>query len=149
MAQCSVSLIQDLNSNDNSVSTKEFLHIEKTCETYKDSDEEIKMLFNEINKLSGGKGEKLIGDDEDVELILKRAEDIAQETENLLKKSPVGVSVSSFKDSTVVPLIKVTKANETELNIDETAGTGSGKVRDEIRRYFFIFVTILLITDVA
>ncbi|XP_053610666.1 centrosomal protein of 162 kDa [Plodia interpunctella] len=123
---------QDSHSNENSVSTKEFLHFEKTCEAYKDSDEEIKTIFSEINKLSvGNDKEKLIGDDvEDVELILKRAEDIALETKNLLKSSPASSkNVSPAKECTAtVPLIKVTKANETEFNESIISGNKVNQV---------------------
>lgn len=108
----------ELASNDNSISTKEFLNIEKSCEAYKDSDEEIKMIFTEINKLSGGsRNNKEIDEDvDDVELILKRAEDIALETENLLKSSPVaavvGNSIPGTVSSTVIPQIKVSKPSD-------------------------------------
>nr|XP_013189800.1 unnamed protein product [Amyelois transitella] len=137
MAECSVSSNPDPQSNDNSVSTKEFLHFEKTCETYKDSDEEIKMIFSEINKLSAGKEkERIIGEDvEDVELILKRAEDIALETKNLLQSSPEATNnVPPAKESTTgtVPLIRVTKANETDITNDSIF-TGNAKVTSIVK----------------
>ncbi|XP_026756203.2 centrosomal protein of 162 kDa [Galleria mellonella] len=117
MAQCSVTMVNaEQNSTDNSISTKEFLHIEKACEVPRDSDEEIKMIFNEINKLSGNAdSDKIIGEDvEDVELILKRAEDIAHETENLLKSSPIAAVNGITNDSGAIPQIKVTKPNDNE-----------------------------------
>lgn len=117
MAQSSVS-VQDIPSNDNSLSTKEFLQNEKNCEIFKDSDEEIKMILSEINKLSGNNNNNLIsGDLDDVDLILKRAEDIASETKNLLK-SPIVSSLSgSPKGSNKIPEIKVTKP-DFELKVD-------------------------------
>ncbi|CAG9112106.1 unnamed protein product [Plutella xylostella] len=121
MAQSLVESIQEPTSNDNSISTKEFLRIEKNCEGYKDSDEEIKLIFNEINKLSGANNNNnsiLLEDNDDVELILKRAEDIAQETENLLKSSPIAAAASPSheKQSNVakIPQIKVTKPDESK-----------------------------------
>ncbi|XP_037973181.2 centrosomal protein of 162 kDa [Plutella xylostella] len=121
MAQSLVESIQESTSNDNSISTKEFLRIEKNCEGYKDSDEEIKLIFNEINKLSGANNNNnsiLLEDNDDVELILKRAEDIAQETENLFKSSPIAAAASPSheKQSNVakIPQIKVTKPDESK-----------------------------------
>ncbi|XP_045775006.1 centrosomal protein of 162 kDa-like isoform X1 [Maniola jurtina] len=114
MAQ-SVASNLEIVSNDNS--TKEFLLHEKTCEAFKDNDEEIKMIFNEIKKLSDAKnlGHEIDEDNDDVELILKRAENIALETENLLKSSPVAAAVNglrSYMDKGNVPQIKVTKPTE-------------------------------------
>ncbi|KAM3965738.1 LOW QUALITY PROTEIN: uncharacterized protein ACR2FA_000063 [Aphomia sociella] len=147
MAQCSVATKQEPNSNDNSTSTKEFLHFEKACELPRDSDEEINMIFNEINKLSGSKqNDKIIGEDvDDVELILKRAEDIAHETENLLKSSPVsGMNGIIPKDPGAIPLIKVTKPVECDSNIATNVTSSSAnksspakqnsKENNEIRR---------------
>nr|XP_021192892.2 centrosomal protein of 162 kDa [Helicoverpa armigera] len=124
MAQSLVTLTQDAGSNDNSMSTKEFLHFEKTCEAYKDSDEEIKMIFNEIKKLSAAnKSEKVLSEDiDDVGLILKRAEEMAQETENLLKSSPVAAALNAGSpnksESGAIPQIKVTKPHETDEDRD-------------------------------
>ncbi|PZC76023.1 hypothetical protein B5X24_HaOG205225 [Helicoverpa armigera] len=124
MAQSLVTLTQDAGSNDNSMSTKEFLHFEKTCEAYKDSDEEIKMIFNEIKKLSAAnKSEKVLSEDiDDVGLILKRAEEMAQETENLLKSSPVAAALNAGSpnksESGAIPQIKVTKPHETDEDKD-------------------------------
>ncbi|XP_072945061.1 uncharacterized protein [Epargyreus clarus] len=110
-------------------SSKEFLLLEKTCEAYKDSDEEIKMIFNEIKKLSNCKDkDNEIGDMEDVELILKKAEDIAQETENLLKSSPVSVSKSIAKGTNSIPQIKVTEPCNEEVNKVERKFQGNQKV---------------------
>ncbi|XP_047992019.1 centrosomal protein of 162 kDa [Leguminivora glycinivorella] len=113
MAQSSVS-VRDYtsNSNDNSLSTKEFLQNEQSCENFKDSDDEIKMILTEINKLSGGNNNNsLLGDTDDVDVILKRAEDIAFETENLLKSSPIASVLNAAPDASKneVPEIKVTK----------------------------------------
>ncbi|CAH0588958.1 unnamed protein product [Chrysodeixis includens] len=128
MAQNVIAIHQEVGSNDNSMSTKEFLQFEKTCEAYKGSDEEIRYIFNEIKKLtSSNKTEKVISDDvDDVELILKRAEDIAQETKNLLKATPVSPTVPSraktpvlTPDPEAIPQIKVTKPNETEMETPE------------------------------
>lgn len=122
MAQSSVLISQENMSNENSISTKEFLSFEKTCEAYKDSDEEIKMIFSEITKLSAANNkDNVISEDvEDVELILRRAEDLAQETELLLKSSPVAAkterTLPNGVDSGTIPLIKVTKPVE---NIEE------------------------------
>ncbi|XP_026495844.2 centrosomal protein of 162 kDa [Vanessa tameamea] len=112
----------ELICNDNS--TKEFLLHEKTCEAYKDSDEEIKMIFKEIKKLSVSKNKDTeIGEDvDDVDLILKRAEDIANETENILKSSPVATVVNGIRpyiDSGNIPQIKVTKPSDKEIRIGE------------------------------
>lgn len=118
MAQNSVIIAQDSMSNENSISTKEFLNFEKTCEAYKDSDDEIKMIFNEITKLSAANNkDNIISEDiEDVELILRKAEDLAQETELLLKSSPVAAKIErtlpNGVDSGAIPLIKVTKPVE-------------------------------------
>ncbi|XP_004931836.3 centrosomal protein of 162 kDa isoform X1 [Bombyx mori] len=123
MAKSLMAQNQDLPSNDNSLSTREFLHIEKTCEAFKDSDEEIKMILSEINKLSGGKTEEklLEGDVDDVELILKRAEDIALETENLLKNSPVAAKIHKLtpekSEPSAIPEILVTKPTENSQEI--------------------------------
>lgn len=122
MAQSLVRNHAEIGSNENSVSTREFLNFEKACEAYKDSDDEIKHIFSEINKLSAPNSkDNVIADDvEDVELILKRAEDIALESENLLKSSPVSAKLNSVpvinrNNTGVVPEIKVTKAeNEHE-----------------------------------
>lgn len=120
---------QEIGSNENSVSTREFLNFEKVCEAYKDSDEEIKLIFSEINKLSTSNSkDNVIADDvEDVELILKRAEDIALETENLLKSSAkVNQASSNLNSAAVITKIKVTKAdNEHEDN----RALGNAKVR--------------------
>ena len=110
---------KEMPSNDNS--TKEFLFHENNCMAYKDSDEEIKLIFNEIKKLSDAKNNDTeIGEDvDDVELILKRAEDIAQETENLLKSSPVVAAVKSGRQNIVtgnIPQIKVTQASDNIVN---------------------------------
>ncbi|CAK1555707.1 unnamed protein product [Leptosia nina] len=108
----SISSSKDIKSCDNS--NKEFLLLEKTCEGFKDSDEEIKMIFNEIKKLSHNKDVE-ITDEDDVDLILKKAEDIANETENLLKNSPVVANpVAYLGDSSGIPEITVTKSNDPE-----------------------------------
>ncbi|KAJ8715148.1 hypothetical protein PYW08_005129 [Mythimna loreyi] len=118
-------MAQDIGSNDNSISTKEFLQFEKSCEAYKDDDEEIRMIFNEIKKLSAAnKEEKVISEDiDDVDLILKRAEDIAQETQNLLKSSPISTVLNGNSpnktESGAIPQIKVTKPNENEKDLME------------------------------
>ncbi|CAG4952403.1 unnamed protein product [Colias eurytheme] len=121
----SISSSKEVKSFENS--NKEFLLLEKTCEAFKDSDEEIKMIFNEIKKLSHNK-ETEMGDDEDVEMILKRAEDIANETENLLKSSPVAVNnVISYSGDSSIPDIKVTKPSvEPHKENDKSS---NGKVR--------------------
>ncbi|KAH9630231.1 hypothetical protein HF086_012416 [Spodoptera exigua] len=125
MAQSLVAITQDLGSNDNSISTKEFLQFEKTCEAYKDDDEEIKMIFNEIKKLSAiNKPDNVISEDiDDVDFILKRAEDIAQETETLLKNSPKSTAKSicspNRSEFNGIPQIKVTKPCETEKDVSE------------------------------
>uniref|UniRef100_A0A2A4K1S5 Uncharacterized protein n=1 Tax=Heliothis virescens TaxID=7102 RepID=A0A2A4K1S5_HELVI len=124
MAQSLITITQDTESNDNSMSTKEFLHFEKTCEAYKDSDEEIKMIFNEIKKLSAAnKTEKVMSEDiDDVELILKRAEEMSHETENLFKSSPVAAALNAGSpnrsESGAIPQIKVTKPHETDEDRD-------------------------------
>lgn len=118
MAQSSVIIAQESMSNENSISTKEFLNFEKTCEAYKDSDDEIKMIFNEITKLSAANNkDNIISEDiEDVELILRKAEDLAQETELLLKSSPVAAkterTLPNGVDCGTIPVIKVTKPVE-------------------------------------
>lgn len=122
----------ELGSNENSVSTKEFLNFEKACEAYKDSDEEIKLIFNEINKLSAGNNkDKVISEDvDDVELILKRAEDIALETQNLLKSSSVAASLNGMVpilNDSVIPQIKVTKP---ELEQQDKSTEKGNKVSD-------------------
>ncbi|XP_050682258.1 uncharacterized protein LOC126977469 isoform X2 [Leptidea sinapis] len=99
-----------------SISNNEFLLLEKTCEALKDSDEEIKLLFNEINKLSNNK-DLGIENEDDIELILKRAEDIAHETKNLLK-SPIS---NSYKGETI-PEIKVFTPDEGQA-IKEVSAT--------------------------
>ncbi|XP_063386539.1 centrosomal protein of 162 kDa [Cydia fagiglandana] len=113
MAQSSVSMRDyTSNSNDNSLSTKEFLQNEQSCEKFKDSDEEIKMILTEINKLSGGTNNSLLaGDTDDVDVILKRAENIASETEHLLKSSPIAsvLNITPETSNNKVPEIKVTK----------------------------------------
>lgn len=125
MAHSSIVMAQELGSNDNSISTKEFLQFEKSCEAEKDDDEEIKMIFNEIKKLSAAnKAEKVLCEDiDDVDLILKRAEDIAHETENLLKSSPIATVMNANSqnrsESGAIPQIKVTKPNEIEKNMLE------------------------------
>lgn len=132
MAQSTIVITQETMSNENSISTKEFLNFEKTCEAYKDSDEEIKMIFNEITKLSSAMNNDNVmdADVDDVELILKRAEDIANETENMLKSSsktnaPNGIITKG--DSSNIPQIKVTKPVD---NKDEDQKiTGNNKVR--------------------
>ncbi|XP_075980069.1 uncharacterized protein LOC142979166 [Anticarsia gemmatalis] len=134
MAQSLMALNQDIASNDNSMSTKEFLQFEKTCEAYKDSDEEIRMIFNEIKKLSASnKSEKVLNDDvDDVELILKRAEVIAQETEFLLKNSPISPNNNSNSpnksESGAIPQIKVTNPSETEKEVFESKESSNNKV---------------------
>ncbi|XP_068617981.1 putative leucine-rich repeat-containing protein DDB_G0290503 [Battus philenor] len=114
------------NENSEDVLNDEFMLIEKSCEVFKDSDEEIKNIFSEIKKLSSGKRkDDEIGEDvEDVELILKRAEDIAHETETLLNSSPVVGIVNSVSPSALdkIPQIKVTKANETNSKKDNKIG---------------------------
>ncbi|XP_050682257.1 centrosomal protein of 162 kDa isoform X1 [Leptidea sinapis] len=121
-----------------SISNNEFLLLEKTCEALKDSDEEIKLLFNEINKLSNNK-DLGIENEDDIELILKRAEDIAHETKNLLK-SPIS---NSYKGETI-PEIKVFTPDEGQA-IKEVSATHvhkkdshvakqTGKENVEIRR---------------
>ncbi|CAH2093051.1 unnamed protein product [Euphydryas editha] len=141
----SVMITQEIISNDNS--TKEFLILEKNCETFKDSDEEIKMIFNEIKKLSNTKNKDTeIGEDvDDVELILRRAEDIAHETENILKSSPIATVVNGIRpyNDTDIPHIKVTKPNDNEMRTVDTK-TGKEKVRTfkinkSIFKYNFIF----------
>ncbi|XP_063537042.1 centrosomal protein of 162 kDa [Cydia strobilella] len=113
MAQSSVSVPDyTSNSNDNSLSTKEFLQNEQSCEKFKDSDDEIKMILTEINKISGGNDNSLLaGDTDDVDVILKRADDIAFETENLLKSSPIAsvLNIAPVTSKNKVPEIKVTK----------------------------------------
>ncbi|CAB3230854.1 unnamed protein product [Arctia plantaginis] len=134
MAQSEIAVGQDLGSNDNSMSTKEFLQFEKTCEGYKDSDEEIKMIFSEINKLvASNKTEKVLNDDvDDVELILKRAEDISLETENLLKKSPISALFNASSEIKIkngaIPQIKVTKPREEEKEVGECKESSYNKV---------------------
>lgn len=116
--------VVEISSNENSVSTKEFLHIEKSCEGYKDSDEEIKLIFNEINKLSGTNPiNNENADLDDVDLILKKAEDLAIETKNILS-SPVAIknnvvpNVPINRPETVsVPVIRVTKPKDSETGI--------------------------------
>lgn len=145
MAQNSVQ-VQESVSNDNSISTKEFLNFERTCEAYKDSDEEIKLIFSEISKLSGANNkDTVIGADvEDVELILKRAEDIAHETENLLKSSPktplINGIVSNGGDGVVIPQIKVTKPVENKDN-EEVKLPGSVKVRIHYNTKYYFLLT--------
>ncbi|XP_063626095.1 centrosomal protein of 162 kDa [Cydia splendana] len=122
MAQSSVS-VRDYtsNSNDNSLSTKEFLQNEQSCEKFKDSDEEIKMILTEINKLSGGNNNSLLaGDTDDVDVILKRAENIAFETENLLKSSPIAsvLNIAPETSNNKVPEIKVTKPADNDNKIE-------------------------------
>ncbi|XP_059052615.1 centrosomal protein of 162 kDa [Achroia grisella] len=145
MAQCSLNTVKnDQNSTDNSTSTKEFLHFEKACEAPRDSDEEIKMIFSEINKLAvGTDNDKVIGEDvEDVELILKRAEDIALETENLLKTSPIATKNGITTNCGVaIPQIKVTKPNEGEAKLGASviatkasSAQQNSKENNEIRR---------------
>lgn len=128
MAQSLVIDHQETGSNENSVSTREFLSFEKACEAYKDSDDEIKQIFSEINKLSASNSkDNVIADDvEDVELILKRAEDIALQSKNLLKNSPVASKVNAVpsfspNNSAVIPEIKVTKANENVYDDNKAA----------------------------
>lgn len=106
----------EMLSNENSISTKEFLHIEKSCELYKDSDEEIKLIFNEINKLSGACANEVEGDLDDVDLILKRAEVIAKETKDILQQNPLDLKSPVVpKDNRAevinIPVIKITKPN--------------------------------------
>lgn len=134
MAQSLISMTQDIGSNDNSISTKEFLQFEKTCEAYKDDDEEIRMIFNEIKKLSASnKEEKILSEDiDDVDLILKRAEDIAQETKNLLKSSPISTVLNASSpnksESAAIPQIKVTKPIENERDSMEHKESSNTKV---------------------
>ncbi|XP_041982099.1 centrosomal protein of 162 kDa isoform X2 [Aricia agestis] len=111
LAKCEINY-----SNDNS--TKEFLLNEKTCEMYKDSDDEMKMIFSEIKKLSDTKNNfSDVGEDsEDVELILKKAEDIALETENLLKVGPpLPNSICTSKSANNIPDIRITSSNENDV----------------------------------
>lgn len=118
----SVLITQEITSTDNS--TREFLIQEKNCEAFKDSDEEIKMIFNEIKKLSDNKNKDTeIGEDvDDVDLILKRAEDIANETENILKTSPIATAVNGIHSyiETNIPQIKITKPNDSEIRTINT-----------------------------
>lgn len=122
MAESLVSLpYKEMLSNDNS--TKEFLFHENNCKAYKDSDEEIKLIFNEIKKLSDVKNNDTeFGEDiDDVDLILKRAEDIALETESLLKSSPVVAAVKSSRRNVAsgnIPQIKVTQATDNNVNCE-------------------------------
>ncbi|CAK1587084.1 unnamed protein product [Parnassius mnemosyne] len=139
MADESLASNRDVISNEE-ILTKEFLLIEKSCESYKDSDEELKNIFKEIKKLSCAKNkDSEVGEDsEDVELILKRAEDIANETENLLNSSPVvgfRNCVSPCVESKV-PQIKVTKVSENETRLDNKVA-GSLKVEYTL---FYTFV---------
>ncbi|KAJ8712410.1 hypothetical protein PYW07_005252 [Mythimna separata] len=127
-------MAQDIGSNDNSISTKEFLQFEKSCEASKDDDEEIRMIFNEIKKLSAAnKEEKILSEDiDDVDLILKRAEDIAHETENLLKSSPISAALNTSSpnksESGAIPQIKVTKPSENEKDSMEHKEFNNTKV---------------------
>lgn len=126
----SVLITQEIISADNS--TKEFLIQEKNCEAFKDSDEEIRMIFNEIKKLSDTKNKDTeIGEDvDDVDLILKRAEDIANETENILKTSPLATAVNGIHPiDTNIPQIKITKPNDNEIRTINTKTTIKDKVR--------------------
>ncbi|KAJ2945719.1 hypothetical protein O0L34_g560 [Tuta absoluta] len=125
----SIAIAQDTFSNENSLSTKEFLDFEKTCGAYKDSDEEIKMLFSEITKLSATmKKDSVIGADvDDVDLILKRAEDIANETENILKSPSMSTITAIPRDTISIPQIKVTKPMDNKEN--EEKASSSLKVR--------------------
>ncbi|XP_014371395.2 centrosomal protein of 162 kDa [Papilio machaon] len=116
---------------------EEFLLIEKSCES-KDSDDEIRNILNELKRLSTIKNKDTeIGEDvEDVDMILKRAEDIAHETKNLLNSSPVigipnGVSSSAMDK---VPKIKVTKhlTNENNIETDHKI-SGQQKVNENIK----------------
>ncbi|KOB52183.1 Uncharacterized protein OBRU01_26275, partial [Operophtera brumata] len=94
--------------------------------------------------------DNVIADDvEDVELILKRAEDIALETESLLKSSAKtnAVASSSLNSAAVIPEIKVTKAdNEYEGN----KTLGNAKVSQIVfvqntfyQKYEFLFLTLV------
>lgn len=131
---------QDIGSNDNSVSTREFLSFEKACEAYKDSDDEIKLIMNEINKLSASnnKDNVIVDDTEDVDLILKRAKDIAHETENLLKRSPVPVKGSPLQSfskivTADIPEITVTNIeNESETHVKATS-------KDKVRCFKYLY----------
>ncbi|XP_013148299.1 PREDICTED: centrosomal protein of 162 kDa [Papilio polytes] len=116
---------------------EEFLLIEKSCES-KDSDDEIRNILNELKRLSTVKNKDTeIGEDvEDVDMILKRAEDIAHETKNLLNSSPVisipnGVSYNTIDK---VPQIKVTKhvTNENKIETDHKI-TGHQKENEAIK----------------
>lgn len=137
MAQCLLENQHDLNSNDNSISTKEFLQIEKTCEGFKESDEEIKKIFNEIQRLAGQTEiSHISGEDlDDVDLILKRAEHLAKESTNLLQSSPIAEILTSdenpyekSKHSSKIPQIKVTKP-ETEMKKEKSDHQKPTKVR--------------------
>ena len=92
------------------------------------------MIFNEIKKLSAAnKSEKVLSDDiDDVGLILQRAEDIANETENLLKSSPIAAAMKASSpnksESGAIPQIKVTKPSENEKNMLEPKEFGNTKV---------------------
>lgn len=143
MAQNVVTCPQDVNSNEHSLSTKEFLDFEKTCEAYKDSDEEIKLIFNEIKKLSSGNNkDNVLGEDvEDIELILKRAEDIAQESVNLLKGSPIssvvkskGLSTDNQNTTSGVPQVKDTAAFKNSVGSIENKTSPRDKVK---YKYFY------------
>ncbi|XP_045519680.1 centrosomal protein of 162 kDa [Pieris brassicae] len=113
-------------------SNKEFLLLEKTCEALKDSDEEIKMIFNEIKKLSHNNHVE-ITDEDDVELILRKAENIANETENLLKSSPVvtNKATSYLGDTSAISEVKVDKSKSLEAPKE---GNKSFKVSPGVRR---------------
>ncbi|XP_047526067.1 centrosomal protein of 162 kDa [Pieris napi] len=113
-------------------SNKEFLLLEKTCEALKDSDEEIKMIFNEIKKLSHNNHVE-ITDEDDVELILRKAENIANETENLLKSSPLvtNTATSYLGDTSVISEVKVDKSKSLEASKE---GNKSFKVSPGVRR---------------
>lgn len=139
MAQSLLTNNQEQDSNENSVSTKEFLSFEKVCEAYKDSDEEIKMIFYEIHKLSAAnnKDKVLSEETDDVELILKRAEDISLETENILKNCPVAASLNgatlTLHDHSI-PQIKVTKA---EVEHEENNFGKGNKVSVKLSKRFY------------
>lgn len=127
MAQSLVMNHQEIGSNENSVSTREFLSFEQACEAYKDSDDEIRQIFSEINKLSASnsKDNVIAADVDDVDLILKRAETIALESEKLLKNCPVtakesSVPIFSHNNAGVIPEIMVTKV-ESDHEVNKVA----------------------------
>lgn len=116
MAQCLTENNTEMSTKDNSNSIQEYLNIEKSCEQFKGTDEEIILIFNEINKISGSSLPQNEGELDDVELILKRAEDLSKETQNILNNAPA-IAKNNFQnnvESVNIPVIRVTKAKEVE-----------------------------------